>query len=117
MNKYQLRYAVAKAALEALHQEVDERMADTPEPGRGATEAEVRAYVEKQTQIEDDLGYFTIHAEWCEARKALIEWGKEITLRLAKPEQRAELEEMYSKLDYHPTIREKVIDLAFRLNA
>lgn len=117
MNQHQLRYAAAKVAMETLHETVKERMADTPEPGRGATEAEIDAYFEKQTQIEHDLGYWTIFNELCDAKQALIEWGKEVTLRLAKPEQRGELEEMFNNLDYHPAIREKVIDLTFRLNA
>ena len=114
MNQHQLRYAVAKAALDALHAEVREQMGDL---APNATEEEIERYTTREMQIEQELGYDTIFNEWCEARQALLDWGKSVTLRIATPDQRPDLEMLFANLDNHPVIRERVIDLAFRLNA
>jgi hypothetical protein len=117
MNQHQLRYAAAQAAMDAYHQEFSRRMAEVPEPPEDPTDAQIEAYAEAQKEVAEELGYIILRNELSEARKALLEWGKSVTLRIATPDQRAELAEMYDKLYYHRRIMEQVIDIIMRMDA
>ena len=68
-------------------------------------------------RVSEELGYIILHNELSEARKELLNWGKSVTLRIARPDQRAELAEMYDKLYYHRRIMEQVIDIIMRMDA
>ncbi len=114
MHPAQARYAVAKAALDAVHATADEQMGPFPEK---ASEEERRAYIDAEVKLEEELGYYPAFNEWCDARLALVQWGKSVALRLCRPEQRAELAEMYDHIQEHPVEYDKLIDLTFRLRA
>jgi len=111
MHRTQLAYAKAKALADTLDAERKRR---TPPMPANPTDADIDARVEADCAIETELGYWPAWEALHRAELAMLEWAAG-TIKQNSPERWAQVAPVFAT--YNPTIRPKVIDLAFRLKA
>ena len=115
MNITQLNYAKTKALYEAntsaLSKEVNPIVADIVS---GKIPQEIG--YNQIDAIEDKLGHVKITDIYFEAQKQLIEWGRSI-IQKQSPSRYNQVKIVFDKYHNYPDVREKLLDLCFRLNS
>jgi hypothetical protein len=124
MSKQQMKYAGALALHQTLKAERDEKMRAWEKENykleRNSDEKRVEGYYTALGEIETALGYWPALDALAKAENEMMEWATEKTIHLANKEQAAGIRDMVQKaktFEMLPSMRAKLIDLAFHLNA
>lgn len=115
MHATQAAYALARASYEAA---VDAFNADAPvAPAADCTDAEFETWNDAEEGCRAKHGLDRLHTLLVAAEAAMVAWAHGHTAAIATAAQRADLEIIHRDGMNHPTIRTKLVNLAFRLAA
>lgn len=115
MHPTQTAYAFARATYEAA---LDAFNADAPTaPAPGCTVEEFEAWNDLEEDCQARHGLDRLHTLLLDAEAAMVAWAYGHTIKHANPAQRVDLEHLHRDGMGIPTIRAKMVGLAFRLAA
>lgn len=112
----QQRYIAARAAYEVAQKEFNRRMAPYHPNKRDLTDEEIETIVDREMQIEKEIGLDIARDEFFRAKLALIDWLQSTVEK--EPRYRKNktlLDQLFKKGIIYPHIREKLIDTAMKL--
>lgn len=118
-SKEQQAYMVAKVAYEVAIEEFNRRRADeVPESPDNYTKTQFRAYNDACNALRKDLDTDSLFAALIDAENTLLNWGHEVVKRLPQYRVHAkDLENLYTRINYHPKHREHLVNLTMKLSA
>lgn len=110
MSQEQREYAAAKAMYQTIKERVDKEKS-TIVPGDLTTPEGWEPY----TAIEEKYGYWKAVDNLRDAEKKMIAWAQNI-LKVRSPEAYEKVKTVFETPIYAADLRQKLIDLCFRLN-
>lgn len=117
LSPAQVAYQQAKTAYDAARAEYLRRCAELPPLSRDCTDAELEAEHKATCAIDAELGYGEFMTLLSEAETNLINWARETVQALPQyAAHAAALAPLWEKWRRLPKIREKLINLSFRLD-
>ncbi|RNB59512.1 hypothetical protein EDM57_05060 [Brevibacillus gelatini] len=112
-SQEQFNYIQAKIQFDAIDNEVKRIVAERKLKETCASRKE---YGEKLREIENSLGYTSALSNMIEAEQKLINWAHEVVKRDPNySDNKSDMERLFQKYYFHTEIKNKIIDLALKL--
>lgn len=109
----QHQYIEAKSKLDAIKNKINQIVKETKLKETCTSRKE---YGEKLREIEYKLGYTSALTSFVEAEQKLMEWAHSVVKRDPKyKEHKTDIENLFQKYYFHNDIKDKMIDLALKL--
>jgi len=115
MSQPQMNYAKAKALYDTIKARAD---AEKSPIHKASTRNEITSeeWASQTTDIEYKLGYWKAFDVLIEVEKSLVTWAKE-TMQTRRPQDYSRVRDAFEKPIYNKELRQKLIDICFRLDA
>ena len=115
MSQPQLDYAAAKALYHTVKARADAEKKAVHE-AHNRHEITVEQWAEQTTDIEYRLGYWKAFDALIVSEKVLIAWAQDL-MQSRRPQDYGRVKEAFEKRIYNEELRQKLVDLCFRLKA
>lgn len=117
MSPEQKEYLQAKAMYEAVSEAVINDERSLPPITQGTSDVELDRITEMIINIQRKHGYSQALDAFIEAKNNLLLWGqKELQKHTLYANSKDELDTLFTRCKYHPTIRNQLIDAIMKLS-